>query len=122
MSINEIHFIREILVKDFQGKEIPTLQTSYANASSLRPNFKAVPFYELEEITALYIKLGGGRAEGAPCGSTVIIPNRSRWANLWGISADEVEVVASTADNPQSLRADPAQSARTRARNRLMRD
>ncbi|HZQ09259.1 MAG TPA: hypothetical protein VFD70_21965 [Anaerolineae bacterium] len=122
MSINDIHFIREILVKDYQGKEIPTLQASYANASSLHPNFKAVPFYELEEVRALYAKLGGGRSEGSQSGSTVIIPNRSRWANLWGISAEEVQVVESTDGEMQPLPGDRAANERARARNRLMRD
>lgn len=122
MSTNDIHFIREILVKDFKGNEIPTLQASYANASSLSPKFKAVPFYEVEEIGALYVKLGGGRREGSQSGSTVIIPNRSRWANLWGISAEEVRVVETTSDEMQSPRSDPSYPERAHARNRLMRD
>src|SRR5581483_3479401 len=122
MSIQDIHFIREIMVKDYAGNEIPTLQASYANASCLNPKFKAVPFYELEEVRALYVKLGGGRLEHAQNGNTVIIPNRSRWANLWGISAEEVRVVESTMGRQQSLRADPSNTERARARNRLMRD
>ncbi|HZQ08807.1 MAG TPA: hypothetical protein VFD70_19650 [Anaerolineae bacterium] len=122
MSIQDIHFIREILVKDYAGNAIPTLQASYANASCLNPKFKAVPFYELEKVRALYLKLGGGRLEHAQNGTTVIIPNRSRWANLWGISAEEVRVVESRTDALQSLRADPSDNERARARNRLMRD
>ena len=122
MSISDIHFIREILVNDYQGIGIPTLQASYANASSLHPKYKAVPFYELEEITALYTKLGGGRREGSQNGSTVIIPNRSRWANLWGISVEEVQVIASTTDEPPALGSNPGDPERAHARNRLMRD
>jgi hypothetical protein len=67
-------------------------------------------------------QLGGSRHEGSRSGTTVIIPNRSRWANLWGISAEEVEIVESTDGDMQSLRLDPARSERARARNRLMRD
>jgi hypothetical protein len=122
MSINEIHFIREILVRDFRGNEIPTLQASYANASSLHPKYKTVPFYEVDQVRALYAKLGGSRREGSRSGTTVIIPNRSLWANLRSISAEEVEIIESTDGEMQSLRLDPDRQARARARNRLMRD
>lgn len=92
MSIQDIHFIREI-VMTHMGRDVPTLQASYSNASSLHPSFNAVAFYEVEEVRALYARLGGGRLEGARSGTTVIIPNRSRWENLWRISAEEVQVV-----------------------------
>ena len=35
MDINKIHFIREIMEKDFRGRETPTMQLSYDNASYL---------------------------------------------------------------------------------------
>jgi hypothetical protein len=122
MSINEIHFIREILVTDYRGNKIPTIQASSANASSLHPNFQEVPFYELEEVRALYHELGGARLEGWNSGSTVIIPNRSRWASLRRITQDEVQVIASPDSPGQSMRLRGSPSEQTHARNRLMRD
>lgn len=94
MKMRNIHFIRELLVTDFRGSETPMMQISYDNASYLQPNFTSVPASDQEETRALYLQLGGGRTEGAYGGSTVIIPNRSPWASLWPISADEVRVVA----------------------------
>lgn len=95
MDVSKIHFIREIMVKDLRGGEKPTMQISEDNASYLRPNFLGAPFADQEQVRALYLKLGGGRSEGSESGSTVIIPNRSFWANLWPISAEEVKVMAS---------------------------
>jgi hypothetical protein len=95
MDVNRIHFIREIVVTDHRGRETPTMQFSYDNASYLRLTFLGVPSADQEQVRALYLKLGGGRVEGWESGSTVIIPNRSRWANLWPISAEEVQVMTS---------------------------
>jgi hypothetical protein len=92
MDINKIHFIREILVKDYRGRETPTMQLSFDNASYQRPAFQGAPSADQEQVRALYLKLGGGRSEGWESGSTVIIPNRSFWASLWPISAEEVQV------------------------------
>ena len=113
--------MREILVMDYQGEEIPTMEASDANADCLRPTFKQVAFYDQSAVRALYQELGGGRREGSRTGSTVIIPNRSAWASLWRISPDEVRVIAvpdskELSREDQSLRKDNA-----RARNRLMR-
>jgi hypothetical protein len=102
MDINKIHFIREILVMDHQGKTIPSMQFSYDNASYLQPSFMNVPSTDQAQVRKLYEQLGGGRHEGWWSGSTVIIPNRSFWANLWGISADEVQVM--TSDEWKSLK------------------
>ena len=94
MSITDIHFMREVLVTDYSGKVIPTMQSSNANSDCLNPTFKEVAFYNHAAVSALYRELGGGRNEGALVGSTVIIPNRSGWASLWKISPAEVKVVS----------------------------
>ena len=95
MDVRKIHFIREIMVKDFRGRETPTMQFSDYNASYLRPKFLWASSADQEQMRALYLKLGGGRREGWESGSTVIIPNRSLWASLWPISAEEVQVMTS---------------------------
>jgi hypothetical protein len=95
MDVSKIHFIREIMVEDYRGRETPTMQVSDDNASYLRPKFLSAPSAEQEKVRALYLKLGGGRREGWWIGSTVIIPNRSFWASLRRISADEVLVATS---------------------------
>jgi hypothetical protein len=95
MDVNKIHFIREIMVKDYHGRETPTMQISDDNASYLCPKFLRAPSTDQEQVRALYLKLGGGRSEGWESGSTVIIPNRSVWASLWPISAEEVQVMTS---------------------------
>jgi hypothetical protein len=95
MDVSKIHFIREIMVKDFRGRETPTMQLSYDNASYLRPAFLWAPSADQEQVRGLYLKLGGGRPEGWESGSTVIIPNRSLWASMWPISAEEVQVLTS---------------------------
>ncbi len=88
MDIQRIHFIREILERDYRGKAIPTMQYSYDNASYLDPIFMEVPSHDQASLRALYEKLGGRRSEEAWFGTTVIIPNRSYWASWQSISAD----------------------------------
>ena len=122
MSIKQIHFMREILVTDFRGKVVPTMQASYSNASCVNPIYKDVAFYDHAEVSKLYHELGGGRHEGALTGATVIIPNRSRWANLWRISPAEVQVISSPVSQELSAKAKSSREERTRARNSLMRD
>ena len=122
MNLDAIHFMREVLVKDYKGKEIPTMQVSYANTSSLHPVYKEAAFYDADAVRTLYHELGGGRRAGARMGSTVILPHRSRWAQRQRITADQVQVL----DSPKS----PADAAELRAiekdkakiRNHLMRD
>ena len=105
MDVNKIHFIREIMVRDFRGRETPTMQLSYDNASYLIPTFLKAPSADQEQVRALYLKLGGGRPESSESGSTVIIPNRSFWASLWPISAEEVQVMTSDGRVSNSNRA-----------------
>ncbi len=93
MDIKRIHFIREILVTDHLDNPIPAMQFSYDNASYLKPTFQLAPTEDQAQVRELYRRLGGSRPEGEWSGSTVIIPNRSFWASLWGISADEVQVM-----------------------------
>lgn len=93
MNINEIHFIREILVTNYLGTAVRTMQTSDANPDSLHPNLRDVAFYDVAAVTKLYAELGGGRRDGAEIGSTVILPTRSRWQNLSRITAAEVRIV-----------------------------
>lgn len=92
MSISDIHFMREVLITEYSGKVVPTMQSSNSNADCMNPTFKEVPFYDHAAVSALYHELGGGRDEGALVGSTVIIPNRSGWASRGRISAAEVRV------------------------------
>lgn len=122
MNSNEIHFIREILVKDFQGREVATMQSSDANTSSLHPTFREVPFYDVEAVRALYYDLGGGRHEGARMGSTVILPHRSRWAQLWRVTAEQVQVIHDGYSPEQLAELHTLDRDKARARNRLMRD
>jgi hypothetical protein len=122
VSVQEIHFIREVLVADYQGKTTPTMQVSDANASCVHPVFVEAAFYEAAEVRTLYAKLGGARRADDRQGSTVIIPNRSRWATLWGISAEEATVVQNTDSNDTPAGMDKFHTAGTRARDRMMRD
>ncbi len=122
MNINEMHFIREILVTDFQGKEVPTMQASEASTSSLHPQFQEVAFYDAEAVRTLYHELGGGRQEGARMGSTIVLPHRSRWAQLWRITAEQVQVLDNAYSPEQLAELRVLDRDKARARNRLMRD
>lgn len=122
MSIQEIHFIREALVTDFQGKENAVMEVSLSNASTSHPKFQHAAFYEMDAVRALYVKLGGARRAGDKRGSTVIIPNRTRWASLWGVSAAEVQVVQDMDSQERSEPSGDLHTNETRARDRLMRD
>ncbi len=125
MNLAPIHFIREVLVADYTGKQTPTMQASSSNASCVNPVYRAAAFYESDELRAYYHALGGGRHEGAQMGSTIIIPNRSRWEQLWRIAPDQVQVIenghAATADaldtTPHTLQHEKASN-----RNRLIRN
>jgi hypothetical protein len=83
-----------VLVGDYNGKAIPTMQFSSDNASYLNPNFSPVSTPEIAEAHALYLKLGGSRPEAGGDGTTVIIPNRSWYHSLSEINADQVRVIA----------------------------
>ncbi len=122
MSINEIHFMREILVTDSHGKLIPTMETSCSNTACLHPIYKEVAFYDHAAVSKLYHELGGGRHEGALMGSTVILPHRSRWASLWRISPAEVLVLSSPPASQLYSGAKRSRNEKSRTRDRLMRD
>ncbi len=77
MNIKMFHFIREVLRTDLRGKETPTMQFSDDNASYLHPAFRWAPFADEAQMRALYVRLGGQRADGVEIGTTVIIPNRA---------------------------------------------
>lgn len=96
MDVKRIHFIREIMVTDYRGGSIPTMQFSYDNASYLNPTFVSASTNDVAPLRELYTRLSGSRREGGPDGTTVIIPNRSWYSSLWGISADEVKTVPNT--------------------------
>ena len=120
MNFNDIHFLREILLTNYLGQDVATMQSSTANSSCANPPYRAAAFYESEPLRALYHELGGGRSEGARMGSTVIIPHRTRWAQLWRVTAGEVRVMENTDAETaamETLRHDKAST-----RNRLMRD
>ena len=121
MSIQEIHFIRDALVTDFQGKESSVMEVSLSNASSIHPKFQQAAFYEMDEVRALYAKLGGSRSANDSRGSTVIIPNRSRWASLRGISAEEVRVVQDLDSSERQGSSGDLHSESSRTRDRNMR-
>lgn len=114
MNINEIHFIREILVTNYLGTAVRTMQTSEANPSSLHPHLRDVAFYDVAAVTKLYAELGGGRREGAEFGSTVILPTRSRWANLSRITSADVRIIpapdAVSGINEPDARSEPVNS------------
>lgn len=61
MSINELHFIREILITDFRGKQVPIMQASEASTLSLHPIYREVAFYEVDAVRTLYHEPGGLR-------------------------------------------------------------
>jgi hypothetical protein len=122
MSMQEIHFIRDALVKDYQGVESSVMEVSLSNSSSLHPKFQQAAFYETLEVRALYTKLGGSRRAEDRRGSTVIIPNRSRWASLRGISAEEVQVVQELDSQERDGSSGDLHTSETRARDRMMRD
>ncbi len=100
MDTRKIHFIREVLRMDLRGKETPTMQFSGDNASYLHPTFLWAPLADEAQMRALYVSLGGERADGVEIGTTVIIPNRPWYFRFSSISADQVRVVAST-DSPR---------------------
>lgn len=122
MSINEMHFIREVLVTDYSGKEVPTMQASCGSSSNLHPIYKEVAFYDMDAVRALYHELGGDRNEGEQMGSTVVLPHRSRWAQFWHITAADVNVIDSEYSPAQSAKLRVHGNENARARNRLMRD
>jgi hypothetical protein len=122
MNINEMHFIREILVTDVSGKEVPTMQASCGSTSNLHPIYKEVAFYDVDAVRALYHELGGSRQDGEPIGSTVILPHRSRWVQLWRLTAADVQVIDSEYSPAQLAKLRALGDEHAHARNRLMRD
>ncbi len=119
MNPNDIHFLREILLTNYLGHDVPTMQVSGANAECVNPPYRAAAFYESESLRALYHELGGSRRDDARMGATVILPHRSRWARLWRVSASQVQVI----DNPNSPTVEmlAQQQEKAIARNRQMR-
>ena len=83
MDFKDVHHLREVLVRDWRGNTVSTMQYSYDNASYLRPNFMEVPFNYQERARELYLEYGGRRGEGMLIGPTAILPNhRSSWWEL----------------------------------------
>ncbi len=72
------------------------MQFSHDNASYLHPTFLWAPSADEAPMRALYLSLGGKRADGDEIGTTVIIPNRAWYSSFSSISAGQVRVVAST--------------------------
>jgi hypothetical protein len=82
MDIKRVHLMREILVYDRRGALIPTMQFSCESPAHLHPDYLQVPPAEQASARVLYAQLGGRRPAGQWSGSTVIIPNPSRWSQL----------------------------------------
>lgn len=122
MNLDHIHFIREVLIRDYAGKDIPTMQTSTGNTAALDPKFTETAFYETDAVRALYHQLGGGRPEGVKMGSTVILPHRSRWASLWRITPEQVQVVEYVGAPEETAAQRNQRQGIASARNRMMRD
>ena len=101
MEIKRIHFIREILITDYQGNPIPTMQFSDDNAAYLNPVFLTISSWDQAQLRRLYERLGGTRSDGGENGTTIIIPNRPWYSSFWDITADEVQIVPSTAARAQ---------------------
>lgn len=76
MDFKNVHHLREILVKDGQGKTTSTMQYSSQNTSHFRPNFVVVPFTDQTRARELYLKWGGSRQTENRIGMAVTIPNR----------------------------------------------
>lgn len=122
MSFPKVHFLREVLVSDYQGTDVPTMQSSDSNADALHPYYTNASFYEHDDLRTLYHQLGGGRREGAALGSTVVIPNRSGWANLRRITAAEVTILAAPNAPPTDPEAAARHKRRTQARDAAARN
>ncbi len=85
MDINQIHFLREILVTyHFLPAPVPLMQFSYDNPSYANPVFERVPDDRQAWARELYSRLGGVRGETDTLGSTVAIPYRSLLDHLIG--------------------------------------
>lgn len=97
MEIKRIHFIREILITDYQGKPIPTMQFSEDNAEYLKPVFLMASPWDAVQLRQLYERLGGSRHDDGENGTTVIIRNRPWYSSFQAITASDVQVVSSTA-------------------------
>lgn len=122
ITFPNIHFIREILVKDYAGNLIPTMQSSDSNADALHPYYISASFYEHKDLQVLYHHLGGGRRDGAAMGSTVVIPNRTKWASMRKINAAEVTILTAPDAAPITAEANALHKTQTRARDALSRD
>ena len=72
---NQVHHLREVLVRDWRGDTVSTMQYSFDNASYLRPTFMEVPFQHQERARQLYSDYGGRRRPEDVIGPTVIITN-----------------------------------------------
>ncbi len=78
MDLENIHFIREIVIADKQGKKKPVIQISYARPSETHPKFQTVPDKYQSQMRTLYREMGGGRLDEWLVGLTIIIPNSRR--------------------------------------------
>lgn len=122
MNFPNIHFIREILVADYAGNLIPTMQSSDSNESSADPHYRSAAFYEQADLRTLYHELGGSRQPDQPLGSTVVIPHRTRWASLWKIAPGDVTIINPSGATRDTAASSAARKTRARARDQQMRD
>lgn len=73
MDFKNVHHLREILLKDEQGKVTSAMQYSTQKISRFRPDFVEVPFRDQAVARELYIRSGGRRREGLRIGMEVIL-------------------------------------------------
>lgn len=76
MKMDNVHFIREMLVTDKNGRKVPTIQISYSKPFDVNPKFRDVAKREQKQAREIYKQMGGGRLKNWWVGLTIIIPNK----------------------------------------------
>ncbi len=76
MNLKQVHHLREVLVRDWKGNTVSSMEYSFDNAAYLEPHFTEVPFDYQERARELYLNYGGRWNEEVKTGTTVVIPNR----------------------------------------------
>jgi hypothetical protein len=71
MNLRRIHFLREVLVSNANGKDTIAFEFTYDNGGGREPHFFGVTDDDLPEARTLYAAWGGSRPHGSRYGTTV---------------------------------------------------
>ncbi len=76
MNVEQICWMREMLVRDADGQDHVVMQVSFDNGYGRTPHFFRVPPQDYAQARSLYAEWGGMRAEGFRIGTVAKGPGK----------------------------------------------